>query len=232
MKKLLVISVSINVLLILTVIILGALQFKPELKYRFGIKKQGFKRITNYYDCKKDIFEILPDEPGEIIFAGNSLTDNCEWHELLGNSKIRNRGIGGDGITGLRNRIKELTSSSPSKIFLMIGVNDLARGKSPGFVAAEYDAFIREFKTGSPSTGIYIQSLLPVADVSQVTNELINETNEKLKEVARENDCTFIDLYPAFLGDDNLLRHDLHIDGLHLNGQGYLLWKKNISEFL
>ena len=41
--------------------------------------------INSYYKHKKSQFEILPKSNDSIIFLGDSLTDQGEWAELLGN---------------------------------------------------------------------------------------------------------------------------------------------------
>jgi hypothetical protein len=79
-----------------------------------------------YYDQRKSLFEKLPDTRKEIIFLGNSITDGCEWSELLADRHVKNRGISGDVTAGVLNRIREITASKPAKVFLLIGINDLA----------------------------------------------------------------------------------------------------------
>ncbi|WP_317110333.1 hypothetical protein [Chroococcidiopsis sp. SAG 2025] len=55
---------------------------------------------------------------------GDSLTDECEWSELLENPHIKNRGISGDTTMGVLNRLEDIVSSQPAKIFIMIGINN------------------------------------------------------------------------------------------------------------
>ena len=88
------------------------------------------KALKAYYYHKKEHFETLPKSKKDIIFLGNSITDNCEWAELFNNPHIKNRGIGGDDTDGILERLSDITSGQPAKIFLMIGTNDLAYGKT------------------------------------------------------------------------------------------------------
>ena len=96
------------------------------------------RAVKAYYYHKKEHFESLPDTEHEIIFLGNSITDNAEWAELFGNPNIRNRGIGGDDTDGVLERLEEVVSSRPDKIFIMIGTNDLAYLKSKEHVVENY----------------------------------------------------------------------------------------------
>ena len=50
-------------------------------------------RFGRHYHLKKSVFETMPNEKGEIIFLGNSITAGVEWAELFNNPKIKNRGI-------------------------------------------------------------------------------------------------------------------------------------------
>ena len=55
------------------------------------------------------------------------------WAEFFQNSNIKNRGISGDITEGILYRISEITESQPLQVFLMIGTNDLAKGKTKEF---------------------------------------------------------------------------------------------------
>lgn len=70
-----------------------------------------------YYDAKRSFFESMPNDTNEIIFLGNSITDMCAWNELFGMANIKNRGISGDVINGVIDRLEEVVSSFPKKIF-------------------------------------------------------------------------------------------------------------------
>ena len=36
-----------------------------------------------YYDQKLSMFEIMPDQKGEVVWMGDSITDGGEWSELF-----------------------------------------------------------------------------------------------------------------------------------------------------
>jgi predicted alpha-1,2-mannosidase len=192
------------------------------------------KAVKAYYYHKKEHFELLPDTKNEIIFLGNSITDNCEWSELFSNPSIKNRGIGGDDTDGILERLSEVISSKPSKIFIMIGTNDLAYGKTIDHVVSNYHKIVDSIQTLSPDTKIYIQSILPTEDAIHFTrkNSDIIKINEELMELASEKNTEYIDLFSLFATADNKLNLDYSIDGLHINGKGYLLWKDTIDKYI
>ncbi|MBE0648353.1 MAG: GH92 family glycosyl hydrolase [Bacteroidales bacterium] len=192
------------------------------------------KAVRAYYYHKKEHFELLPNTGHEIIFLGNSITDNCEWAELFQNPNVKNRGIGGDDTDGVLERLDEVTSSHPDKIFLMIGTNDLAYGKSVAHVLENYRRIVEQVKKDSPETILYIESVLPVEDYihySRPTDSIMT-INEGLKKLAAANGLTYIDLFPLFANDKNRLNMDYSIDGLHLNGKGYIRWKEEIEKYI
>ena len=192
------------------------------------------RAIRAYYYHKKEQFESLPDTEGEIIFLGNSITDNAEWAELFGNPRIKNRGIGGDDTDGILERMDEVLASEPDKIFLMIGTNDLAYLKGTDHVIRNYGRILDRIEKESPGTRIYIQAVLPTEDAVHTLrkNSDIMLVNDALERMAAERGHTYIDLFTPFATPDNKLDPAYSIDGLHLNGAGYLRWKELLEPYL
>lgn len=189
-----------------------------------------------YYHQRASLFEILPTSSEDIIFLGNSITDGAECIELFMNNNIKNRGISGDTAEGILNRLSCIIQAHPKKIFLLIGVNDLYGGKSPQVIAFTIETIIKEIRKESPQTIIYLQSVLPCngelpIDVKQEGG--IEKLNFLLKEIARKNKITFIDLYSKFReGESNKINPAYSNDGLHLIGKGYLLWKQILLPYI
>ncbi len=192
------------------------------------------KAMKAYYYHKKENFETLPNTENEIIFLGNSITDGCEWAELFQNPNIKNRGIGGDDTDGILERLTEVTESHPAKIFIMIGTNDLASGKSVDYIMDNYRKIIDSIQSQSPGTQLYIQSTLPTEDAIHTTrkNSDLMEINARLKTLAQEKNLTYIDLFSLFATPDNKLNLEYSLDGLHINGKGYLIWKEAIINYV
>ena len=206
------------------------------LKYdRFAEEMEAWNRaMKSYYYHRKEQFEMLPDTEHEIIFLGNSITDQAEWHEIFNNLDVKNRGIGGDDTDGILERLDEVVSSHPEKIFLMIGTNDLAYGKSVDHVLGNYKTILDRITAGSPLTKVYIQSVLPTEDAIHTTrsNADIILINSQLQEICKQRGLIYIDLFTPFATGDHKLNLDYSIDGLHLNGKGYMLWKEHIKKYV
>ena len=192
------------------------------------------KGIKAYYYHRKEHFESLPDTEGEIIFLGNSISDQCEWAELFSDPRVKNRGIGGDDTDGVLERLDEVTASHPDKIFLLIGTNDLSYGKDVPHVLKNIALILDRVKADSPETMVYLQSILPVDDGIHYTrdNRQILEVNSKLPDLAKERGYTYVDLHTAFRNEAGILNPDYSYDGLHLSGKGYLYWKELIDDLV
>jgi lysophospholipase L1-like esterase len=194
---------------------------------------------TTYYEQRRTLFEILPDTKNEIIFLGNSITDGGEWTELLRNKRVKNRGISGDTTEGVLFRLTEVTKLKPAKVFLLIGINDLARGTSPDSVLSNIIRIAETIMTQSHKTKVYVQSILPVnPDFGKFpghcskTEEVIR-INTKLKEWCAYSNAYYIDLFTHFSHEkENHMDPAYTNDGLHLIGPGYLKWTGLIKPFL
>lgn len=200
---------------------------------------QSYKsRITAMYDNpfyrdKTSHFETLSKSEAEIIFLGDSLTDLCEWAELLKNDQIKNRGICGDTTDGILNRIDNIIEYQPQKLFLLIGINDLNQGRQVPDIVENYNLILNNIKDKLPTTKVFIQSVLPVnyqKFQKSGVNDKVIKLNLKLRELAKEFSYQYIDLFSAFLDINKELDSQYTTDGVHLNGQGYLVWKGIIEK--
>ncbi len=235
MKKWFLISVVINVVLLVAVAFLlmqtdGFGAIKNALK--IGAKPAYSRDFTQYYETRKSIFDAMPNDTNEIIFLGNSITNYCDWGELLGMPNIKNRGINGDDIPGVIKRLDKILESKPLKIFLLIGTNDLWRKRTVEQIVSDYEKVVEEIRRKSPETQLYLQSILPTHENPNRNNLDIMKINESISQIAQKNSLTYIDLFGLFKTPANELNMAYSIDGLHLNGQGYLLWRDVLPEYV
>lgn len=191
---------------------------------------------NNYNYQKRTLFEALTIDSDDIVFFGNSITDGCEWAELFENPHIKNRGISADLSGWLLDRLDPIVGGKPKKLFLMIGINDLSVGLEPEEIVANITKIVDRFQKESPRTEIYIQSLLPINGVDFPQVERLNkyidsivEVNSALNKMCELKCVEFIDLHTSFANEDGLLDSKYTNDGLHLMGEGYLLWKELIE---
>lgn len=178
--------------------------------------------LTHFYTVRVSFFDSFPINSDDVVMLGDSITEGGEWNELFPLVQMRNRGIAGDTTTGVLPRLQSIVDGKPAAVFLKIGTNDLERVADRQVSYQQYRDIVARIKAGSPSTDIYVQSLLPrAADM----REEVEAYNREIQAIASELGVTYIDLYPAFLAEDGSIQDDLTYDELHLTGAGYKLWQ-------
>lgn len=188
------------------------------------------------YHHRAQHFERLPDRRGAVVFLGDSQTAQAEWHEMFRSEQaILNRGISGDYVAGTLERLPEVLRHQPTKIFLLIGVNDLIFGSEVADIERVYRDIVQKIRAESPDTELYLQSILPVNNEirrSGTNNEKITALNARIAEVARDYALPYIDLNTLLQDADGNLAAKFSEDGLHLNGLGYAVWVKEVRHWV
>jgi len=198
----------------------------------------GFaQEYSEHYYKRKALFESIADTENEIIFLGNSITESGDWKALFPDENVINRGISGDVTDGILLRLNEVTSSKPKKIFLMIGTNDLARGKTIDYVINGAEKIIKQIQKNSKNTSVYLQSILPVNPSvgnrfsgHKANQDVIVMANIRLKVISQKYGVKFINLHKGLRNSKGVLKAKYTYDGLHLSKQGYFKWKKLIKK--
>ena len=63
---------------------------------------------NDYYFSKRNVEELVPVTGQNIVMLGNSLTERGFWAEYFQGKRVLNRGIGGDCISGMINRVQPI----------------------------------------------------------------------------------------------------------------------------
>jgi lysophospholipase L1-like esterase len=242
MKVLMIFSLLVNILFIsggaFFVYKKGGLFFlKSKIASAAAEEKNSYE--TPYYTDKVTLFELDEFKKNKnIVFLGDSLTDYCNWNELLQRNDVANRGVAGDTTEGLLNRLSSLKELNPSKIFILIGINDIQRNVDKSIIVNNYKQIIKEIKQSLPDSKIYIESILYVNPEKYNTkfykdgkkiNEVVEEVNAELKNLAKEESVNYLDI-ASVITKNNELDTKYTTDGLHLNGAGYSKLKSILNE--
>ena len=192
-----------------------------------------------YYERVEQFRHEQPITSGDIVFLGNSLTENGKWAKYFPKQQIVNRGITGDEALGIYDRLYQILPGKPKKIFLQTGANDVSHDLSIDSivmrVALVVDRIIRE----SPGTQLFLQGSLPINESYgryarlKGKTEVFPQLNRRLEELAASKGISFVNLLPLFIqSKTSILRKDLTTDGLHLNEKGYEIWVKQIAPYV
>ncbi|HMO32601.1 MAG TPA: GDSL-type esterase/lipase family protein [Lacibacter sp.] len=185
-----------------------------------------------YYDQKLSFFEQMPVKKGCVVWLGDSITDSGEWNELFPDQCNLNRGISADNTFGLLHRLPEVVRHQPSRLYLLIGINDVARNIPVEVTLRNYRRIVETLRRDCAATRIYIQGLMPTNNAfTQFPNHQnkrgqVQAINKELEALCRELQVHYIDLFSAFADVEGNLDARYTNDGLHLTGAGYARWKE------
>ena len=182
-----------------------------------------------YYKHKKSQFQMLSQNTKyTTVMLGDSITDEGQWDELLDNPLVQNRGISGDTTDGVLERLDSINKNI-KQVFIMIGVNDIMRGKEVDEVYSNYLKIIKFFQ--DRNIKVYIQSTLFIGERrAENFNIKVENLDKRLEKYAKENNITFINLNPIF-APNKVLKKEFTFDDLHLNGTAYKLWAQEIKKY-
>lgn len=173
-----------------------------------------------------------PPPPGGVLFIGSSSirlwsTLTQDFPEL----PVLNRGFGGSIIAdSIRYTPRIVLPYKPKMIVFYAGSNDVAKGLTPEQVRTQFATFVDGVRGTLPDTRIVFVSINPsVSRLSQ--RERVVEANHRVEGYVREQSrkgwkLNYIDSYSKLLSAEGMPRPEiLRKDGLHLNADGYVLWR-------
>ncbi|MCB2218904.1 MAG: G-D-S-L family lipolytic protein [Bacteroidetes bacterium] len=182
------------------------------------------------------MYDNIPIEPGDIVFLGDSLTEGFNLRKYFGRDDLRNRGISGSTTDQILYRLEGIIKGKPHKVLLMAGVNDLFQGSDPHEITTNIHKIADQLVAGTPSTKIYIMSVLPVNEqkllIESNINMLVYELNDLIRKLCKKLDMGFIDLHRDFINSTGQLDSIYTFDGVHLNEKAYHHWAQLIESFL
>lgn len=209
-----------------------------------ALPRPGGGRKLNYQQwvdvLKQEAQAAVIRKPSHLtVLLGDSLSLWFPGELMPGQRMWINQSISGERTKGLLNRLDLFEQNEVESVFLMIGINDLIWGETDADIIANYKEIVRKLRKQHPNTQIVVQSILPHGGAIStwesrdkllaLSSDRIVAMNKALQEIAKDNDAYYLDLYPIFATGDGHLRPDLTTDGLHLNREGYLVWRSAIA---
>lgn len=181
---------------------------------------------------KWDRQNAIPRDP--ILFVGSSSIRLWQTAESFPDLPVINRGFGGSTIADVNRYADRIVFKyKPRVIVFYSGDNDIAGGKSPDRVFAEFQTFANSVRERLPETQLIALPIKP--SIARWTMWLkMQKVNARFDELSEDNDrLTYIDTATPMLGDDGKPRKELFLDdGLHMNAKGYELWNKILGSKL
>ena len=169
-----------------------------------------------------------------LVLMGDSLTfgygnpKKDTWAYKLSKEidiEVINKGINGDITPSMLSRFyRDVSSLSPSKVFIMGGTNDLLSGRSVKSIIDNIELMIKESINSHIIIGIppYIKKEMAekLFSPSNFYDYCINNLpllRDELINLCNKYSINYVDLYSLTIKN---IDKDIYIDGIHLNSKG------------
>lgn len=162
------------------------------------------------------------------LFLGSSsiekwLTMNQDFPEL----ETVNAGKGGSTYSYVSSQIGTLMSQHhPEIVVLYSGDNDLVEHRKLKSILNDIRSAALTARRSNPNLKLYVLSVKPsparinLIDRAKILNSQIQIEAETTRQFV------FVDIFPAMLDPQGFPRPELFVeDGVHLNAQGYAIWR-------
>lgn len=181
-----------------------------------------------------------------IVFFGDSITDQCKLEKFYPGKNVVNRGISGNTVTDLINRIDvSVCDAHPSKIILLVGINDMMNvKKTPGETAECYEKLLGQLRNKCGNIPIICQSVYPGYDavknkknkgmifpLAGLATDIL-ELNKQIRKLCKKYGCTYVDVHSKLKLEDNTMMPAYSYDGCHPNEAGYQVVSECIVKYL
>jgi lysophospholipase L1-like esterase len=225
------------ILNIIFIILLGSIAIIERYPSRIynKLKSQEISEPSYFnnwkYQQELGFYEYY-QKKGQIVMLGNSITYRADWNELLNRGDIINRGIGSDITEGFLARMDYVYSVNPKLCFIMGGINDIQKGINAETIENNLYEITRKLKEKDIKPILF--SILYVAENYpnyKDFNRSVKLANGKIKEMCSDNAIEYLDLN-IILSENEILKNEYSLDGIHLTGLGYKKWREVISPII
>ena len=121
-----------------------------------------------------------------------------------------------------------------SKIYLMLGINEMGRGDLEGFLA-KYSEVLTHLKELQPDAIIYLQGIMKVTTKRSeqgdyISNPGIEERNAGIAALADNVRVYYLDVNPLICDETGGMEPSYTTDGVHLKAQYIPMWKDFLKQ--
>ena len=201
---------------------------KIEAIRAFYATRDRWKEILNLRTLRTKVGSV------KNIFYGDSITNAWPLNEFFPNRSLLNRGIGGDNIYGLYDRLQDdVLAYRPQRVFMMIGINGIDEEKER--ILSHIQAVATMMKDAG--IAVYLCSILPLRHPDnwnrfQYQDKIVT-INAELKTWAEANVAGFLD-YHSQVKDatGQLAAEHAQPDGTHITFAAYCRMAEVVRPYL
>lgn len=129
-----------------------------------------------------------------------------------------------------------IAASQVERVYFLMGSNDISAVTQRPYLLENWDIMLERIREKSPDVEIVLITNIPLYDEEpkstlndaniKAYNDLIEEYNENLKQIAEENDCLYLDLCYYVQDHYNRMPEIYNQGSYHMNEAGCLNWMK------
>lgn len=196
------------------------------------------KKIIKVLDSKMETKEVVKKD--KMIFLGDSITHRYDLKKYYDNKNIINQGIEGNTTEDVLERLQTgVYDYNAKKVILLIGTNDIGGQEDP---IENIKLIINKIKSHDNSIEIIVESIYPINNtknskikkdvIGARNNEKIKETNKKIKEICKEKNITYVNVYDELTNKNGNLKLEYTVEGLHISDEGYKKITNILSKYV
>ncbi len=174
-------------------------------------------------------------QPDGVLFIGSSSIRMWKTLEQdFPGLPVINRGFGGSQIADSNHFAGRIVHPyKPRQIVLYAGDNDVAGGKSPETVLADFQQFLKTVRAKLPKVRVSFIAIKPSLSRWKLSGKMAMANSLVRDACGKDKRLDYIDIWQPMLDDNGKPRPDLFLgDGLHLNAKGYALWTSIVKPHL
>ncbi len=190
--------------------------------------RDRWREIKNYRTIRSDVGQV------KNIFYGDSITNAWPLAEFFPGKSILNRGIGGDNVYGLYDRLDEdVYPYKPERVFMMIGINGIDEEEKRIVEHIETLAGMMREK----GVAVYLSSILPLRspdnwDRVQYQGKIVS-INKVLSAWAKSNAAGFLDYHSVVKDTTGQLAAECaQPDGTHVTFEAYRRMAAVVKQYI
>lgn len=213
--------------LIILLLLFSATAFAQDKKPAFWNDIQRFKQQDSI---------TAPPENAILLIGSSSFTMWRNVQQDFPGYTIINRGFGGSTLLDQIRYVDEIVFPyRPRQIIIYCGENDLAASDTVTGeeVARRFARLFEMIREKFPRTQISYVSMKPSPSRQLLLSKMMRGNELIKKFLASKRRTGYIDVYREMIDDEGKPRTDIFLeDNLHMNKDGYAIWKKLITPHL
>ena len=181
---------------------------------------------------KWDRQNAVPENP--ILFVGSSSIRLWQTADAFPDLPVINRGFGGSTIADVNHFADRIVFKyKPRAIVFYAGDNDIAAGRSPDDVFADFQTFAKSSTSACPTRRSSTSPSNPARPLEAVAQIARRQRPRQRTHRAKTSTSPTSTPPRRILGADGQPRKELfRDDGLHMNEKGYAAWNKLLAPVL